>query len=79
MAYTIHSITEAGEHMDGARKGLRAALSLARQRWREYRCDTSGVRIVVKWGGVIVADDPSDFTLSRRRWHMDPFRHSLPR
>jgi hypothetical protein len=62
--YEICADTGAGERREGRRKDMKAAFVLARRMWREYQ---GHARVTVRWCGSVIADDPSDFYLSRKQ------------
>ena len=64
--YEVYSVTDAGEHREGRRSGLRAAFALGRRVWREYR---GAARVSVRLDGVEVCGDVCEMSLSLRRWH----------
>lgn len=64
--YDIYSVTDAGEHLEGRRTGLRAAFKLGRKLWREYK---GAARISVRLEGVEICGDVSEMSLSCRKWY----------
>lgn len=72
--YEIYSITDAGEHLEARRTGLRAAFAVARKLWREYR---EAAVISVRIDGVEIERDVTQMYLSRRKWHFG-WRRGLP-
>jgi len=50
---------------------MRAAFVLARKTWREFR---ESARVIVVWNGVEISSDPSEFTMSARKWATE-YRH----
>jgi len=75
--YTIHSSVEGGEEMlEGRRKSMLNAFRFARLRWREYGgLSSPHIKIIVRWNGTLIADDPVDFHISRqvRKYHAGLF------
>lgn len=69
--YEIYSITDAGEHLEGRRSGLGAALAFGRKVWREYK---EAARVSVRLDGVEICGDICEMSLSNRKWHCGKYR-----
>lgn len=71
MLYEVYSITDAGEHLEGRRSGLRAAFKFGRALWREYR---EAAQISVRLDGVEICGDVTEMSLSCRKWYFGEYR-----
>lgn len=62
-SYTVWSQFNDGQslYLEGSRTKLKDAFALARRRWREYK----GTKVIEvrTIGHLLIADDPSDFTM----------------
>jgi hypothetical protein len=81
--FEIYSVVpDCEEILEGRRGAIGPAFVLARRRWREYKGEKNDIRIVVRWEGSVIADDPCDFTMRRLKhdWYDDPksYTRELP-